>query len=64
MNTHGSSPAPGPTAFRDATRIITGWLGPLEKKTLLVLAARMPARVNSDHLTALALAAMLGAGLS
>ena len=50
--------------FRDAKRVITGFLGPLEKRTLLWLAARMPARVNSDHLTLLALAAMLGAGLS
>ena len=56
--------APDRPAFREATRIITGVLGPLEKRTLLWLAARLPARVNSDHLTALALAAMAGAGLS
>ena len=51
-------------ALGDATRIITGVLGPLEKRTLLWLAGRIPARVNSDHLTALALIAMIGAGLS
>ena len=59
-----SSALPQPPTFANATRIITGILGPLEKRTLIWLAARMPARVNSDHLTALALIAMLGAGLS
>jgi phosphatidylglycerophosphate synthase len=39
-------------------------LAPLEKRTLLWLAARLPWWLNSDHLTALALAAMLLAGLS
>ena len=51
-------------SFRDATRVLSSILSPLEKRVLLFLAGRMPARVNSDHLTALALAAMLGAGLS
>jgi phosphatidylglycerophosphate synthase len=39
-------------------------LAPVEKRTLVWLAERMPRAVNSDHLTVLALAAMLGAGLS
>jgi phosphatidylglycerophosphate synthase len=34
----------------------------MEKRVLLWLAARMPAWVNSDHLTVLGLLAMLGAG--
>lgn len=51
-------------AFRDATRVLTSVLAPIEKRTLIWLAYRMPARVNSDHLTGLALAAMAGAGLS
>jgi archaetidylinositol phosphate synthase len=51
-------------SFRDATRVLSSLLSPLEKRTLLFLASRMPRRVNSDHLTVLALAAMLGAGLS
>lgn len=51
-------------AFRDATRVLSSVLSPLEKRTLIWLASRMPARVNSDHLTGLALVAMLGAGLS
>jgi len=50
--------------FRDATRVLTSVLAPLEKRTLVWLAARMPARIHSDHLTGLALVAMLGAGLS
>ena len=39
-------------------------LAPLEKRALLWLAARMPAWVNSDHLTALGFVAMFLAGLS
>lgn len=50
--------------FRDAARVLTSVLSPLEKRCLIWLAHRMPARVNSDHLTALALLAMVGAGLS
>jgi archaetidylinositol phosphate synthase len=51
-------------SFRDATRVLSSILSPLEKRVLLFLAGRMPARINSDHLTALALAAMLGGGLA
>jgi phosphatidylglycerophosphate synthase len=51
-------------SFRDAVRNLSSILSPLEKRVLLFLAPRIPARVNSDHLTALALAAMLGAGLA
>ncbi len=50
--------------FNEATRTITGLLAPLEKRTLMWLAERLPRRVNSDHLTLLALAAMAGAGIS
>jgi phosphatidylglycerophosphate synthase len=50
-------------SFRDATRVLVSVLAPAERRTLQFLAARMPARINSDHLTALALAAMFGAGL-
>jgi phosphatidylglycerophosphate synthase len=51
-------------AYQDPTRQLTSVLAPLEKRTLVWLAERMPRRINSDHLTILALAAMLGAGLS
>jgi len=50
--------------FRSATRILSSVLSPLEKRTLLFLAPRLPSWVNSDHLTGLGLAAMFGAGLS
>jgi phosphatidylglycerophosphate synthase len=50
--------------FRDAARVLTSVLSPLEKRCLIWLAHRMPARINSDHLTALALLAMVVAGLS
>ncbi len=50
--------------FKDATRVLTSILSPLEKRCLIWLAQRMPARVNSDHLTGLALIAMLAAGVA
>ena len=48
--------------FVNATRKLTSVLAPAEKRTLVWLAERMPRAVNSDHLTALALAAMAAAG--
>jgi archaetidylinositol phosphate synthase len=50
--------------FKDATRILSSVLSSAERRVLRYLALRMPRRVNSDHLTALALVAMAGAGLS
>ena len=50
------------TTFKDARRDLRGLTTALEKRALLWLAARMPARVGSDHLTALGLAAMVAAG--
>ncbi|HKF69299.1 MAG TPA: CDP-alcohol phosphatidyltransferase family protein [Vicinamibacterales bacterium] len=50
--------------LREARRSHTSLLAPLETPALLWLAARLPWWVNSDHLTALALAAMLMAGVS
>jgi phosphatidylglycerophosphate synthase len=55
---------PRKAAFADATRVLTSVLAPLEKRVLVTMARRMPARINSDHLTGLALVAMLGAGAS
>jgi phosphatidylglycerophosphate synthase len=57
-----SSPLSRP--YQNPTRVLTSVLAPLEKRVLFWLAIRMPAWVHSDHLTGLALAAMLGAGLS
>jgi len=64
METAVAVGTPKRVEFKDATRVLTSVLAPIEKRTLIWLAHRMPARVNSDHLTALALVAMLGAGLS
>src|SRR5258708_12965413 len=47
---------------RESTRVKQSFLAGLEKKTLLWLAERTPAGINSDHLTVLGLAAMAGAG--
>lgn len=48
--------------FADARRDLRGLTARLEKRVLLWLAARVPLWINSDHLTALGLLAMLGAG--
>jgi phosphatidylglycerophosphate synthase len=49
--------------FKDARREQTSLLAPLERAALRGLARRMPARVNSDHLSLLGLLAMLLAGV-
>jgi archaetidylinositol phosphate synthase len=49
--------------FRDAERKQLSLLAKIEKRVLLSLARRVPAWVNSDHLTALGFAAMAAAGL-
>lgn len=49
--------------FKDAKREQNSILAPLERKVLAGLARRMPARVNSDHLSLLGLVAMLLAGV-
>ncbi|MGC2698517.1 MAG: CDP-alcohol phosphatidyltransferase family protein [Candidatus Angelobacter sp.] len=53
-----------PDSFREARRIQQSFVANLEKRTLIWLAARTPAWINSDHLTVLGLVAMAGAGLS
>jgi phosphatidylglycerophosphate synthase len=50
--------------FQDAARKQESLLAGLEKKCLVWLASRMPARVSSDHLTLLGFAAMFLAGAS
>ena len=49
--------------FKEAERKQLSMLAAIEKKTLIWLAHRMPAWLNSDHLTALGFLAMLAAGL-
>lgn len=50
--------------FAPATRDLRSVTAGFEKRALVWLAGRMPARVNSDHLTALGFVAILGAGAS
>ncbi|HWQ03563.1 MAG TPA: CDP-alcohol phosphatidyltransferase family protein [Candidatus Nitrosotenuis sp.] len=53
-----------PKEFHSAERVQKSVLTALEKRTLRWLAERMPAWVNSDHLTVLGFLGMLGAGAS
>ena len=48
--------------FINAVRIQESFTASMERRILRWLAERMPAGINSDHLTALGLAAQLGAG--
>jgi archaetidylinositol phosphate synthase len=48
--------------FQEADRAQVSFLAPLEKRCLAWLARRTPAFINSDHLTALGLVALTGAG--
>lgn len=50
-------------SFRDAERKQLSMLARIEKRTLIWLAQRMPAWVNSDHLTGLGFVSMFAAGL-
>src|SRR5215471_4114264 len=50
--------------FKDAQRVHTSFSAEFERRTLVWLADRMPAWVNSDHLTVLGLVSMAGAGLA
>src|SRR6266436_7780873 len=51
------------TSFSNARREQTSVLAPLEQATLTGLAKRMPAWINSDHLTMLGFVAMFLAGV-
>src|SRR5690242_19068355 len=48
--------------FKVSTRVQSSLLANVERKMLVWLARRTPGRINSDHLTALALVAMAAAG--
>jgi phosphatidylglycerophosphate synthase len=49
--------------FRQATRVHGSFLAAAEKRALVWMAKRMPACVNSDHLTILGFAAQIAAGV-
>ena len=59
MSTATTAPS---TSFKSATRVQRSVLTALERRALAWLASRMPAAVHSDHLTTLALLAMVGVG--
>ena len=52
------------TAFQEAKREQVSFLAPVEKRMLTWMAQRTPRWINPDHLTALGLLSLLGAGLS
>jgi archaetidylinositol phosphate synthase len=52
------------TEFQEAGRAQLSLLAPFEKKCLIWLARHAPRWINSDHLTALGLVSLAGAGLS
>jgi phosphatidylglycerophosphate synthase len=49
--------------FRQATRVHGSFLAAAEKRALVWMAERMPAWVNSDHLTVLGFAAQIATGI-
>lgn len=51
-------------AFKEAERAHHSFLAAIEKRCLIWMAERAPRWLNSDHLTAMGLVALLGAGLS
>src|SRR6267142_3489113 len=52
-----------PKAFAEADRAQLSFLAPIEKRCLVWLALRAPRWINSDHLTAMGLGALLAAGI-
>jgi phosphatidylglycerophosphate synthase len=52
-----------PNGFIEAQRHSTGLLTAVERRVLVWLAHRLPARIHSDHLTALGLASMFMVGV-
>jgi archaetidylinositol phosphate synthase len=50
--------------FKEARREVQGLTAPVERRALAALCARMPAWVQSDHLTALGLGATVVAGVA
>src|SRR5208283_3399731 len=49
--------------FRHAARVHGSWLAAAEKRALVWMPERMPARVNSDHLTVIGFAAQIATGV-
>jgi phosphatidylglycerophosphate synthase len=51
-------------AIQDATRFHKSILADVEKRFLIKIATLLPSKINSDHLTILGFAGMIGAGVS
>ncbi len=64
MATVGAASHANPVASGQHVRQHRSLLAAPEKRALVWMAGRMPARVNSDHLSALGLISMAGVGLS
>src|SRR4051794_31127518 len=62
MTDKPASPKEKPMTSATHIRVNTGVLAGFEKRVLIRIARRLPPRVNSDHLTLLALLSMAGAG--
>ena len=62
MDTTATTSTHSRQEFRDPARVLTSLLAPIEKRCLIWLAGRLPRSINSDHLTVLALVAMVAAG--
>jgi phosphatidylglycerophosphate synthase len=60
ISSTGASISTSQREFRESARELNSLLSSLEKRCLLWMAARLPPWISSDHLTALALLAMLG----
>jgi phosphatidylglycerophosphate synthase len=56
-------PEPPGADFQQATRVHGSFLAAAEKRALMWMAERMPAWINSDHLTLLGFAGQLGTGV-
>lgn len=61
--TKSAPPVEGKAGFKTAARVQTNWTAAAEKRLLIWIAQRMPLWVNSDHLTALGVLAMVAAGV-
>ena len=64
MTTPSTSEPSAAAAAAGHTRLHTSLLAGPEKRALVWMAQRMPAWVNSDHLSALGLVSMAGVGVS
>ncbi len=64
MKTSPTATASGAPPAAGHTRLHGSLLAAPEKRALVWMAQRMPARVNSDHLSALGLVSMAGVGVS